>query len=58
MYFLVRIKKGVYLCRMGRKKSENPKVPLTVSVKRTTKEKIRENQINAGEVLDNYIETV
>lgn len=43
---------------MGRKKSENPKVPLTVSVKRTTKEKIRENQINAGEVLDNYIETV
>lgn len=39
--------------RMGRKKLEDPKVPLTVSVKRTTKEVIRAKKIKAGDILDN-----
>lgn len=39
--------------RMGRKKIDNPKVPLTLSVKRTTKDAIRSQNINAGEILDN-----
>lgn len=38
---------------MGRKKIDNPKVPLTLSVKRTTKDAIRSQNINAGEILDN-----
>ena len=51
---LVRFHFIMYICRvMGRKKSDNPKVPLTLSVLRSTKDYIRENDINAGEILDN-----
>lgn len=42
---------------MGRKKSDNPKVPLTLSVKRSTKDAIREQNINAGAILDNMFNT-
>lgn len=38
---------------MGRRKKDNPKVPLTVSVLKTTKDTIRDKGINAGEILDN-----
>ena len=38
---------------MGRKKKENPKVPLTLSVLKTTKESIRMEHIDAGKILDN-----
>ena len=38
---------------MGRKKKDNPKVPLTLSVLKTTKTIIHSKQINAGEILDN-----
>ena len=38
---------------MGRKKVENPKVSMAVSVRQSTKDHIRENNINAGEILDN-----
>ena len=41
---------------MGRSKSNNPKVPLTLSVRKTTKDHIRENGINAGEILDNMFD--
>lgn len=37
---------------MGRKKVDNPKVPMTISVRQTTKYYIRDNNINAGEILD------
>jgi hypothetical protein len=38
---------------MGRRKKENPKVPITLSVLKTTREHIRKNDIKAGEILDN-----
>lgn len=38
---------------MGRKRKDNPKVPLTLSVLKTTKETIRKKCINAGGILDN-----
>ena len=38
---------------MGRKRADDPKVPLTVSVRTSTKKHIREENINAGEILDN-----
>lgn len=38
---------------MGRKKSDNPKVPLSLSVRKTTKDKIREQHFDAGSMLDN-----
>jgi hypothetical protein len=37
---------------MGRKKVDNPKVSMAVSVRQSTKDHIRENNINAGEILD------
>ena len=37
---------------MGRKRSENPKVPLTLSVRKSTKDKIREQHFDAALLLD------
>ena len=37
---------------MGRKRKDNPKVPLTLSVLRTTKQRIREGKIDIAEELD------
>lgn len=37
---------------MSRKKVEIKKVPMGVSVLETTKKHIRENNINAGQILD------
>ena len=37
---------------MGRKKSDDPKVPLTLSVRKSTRNRIREEKFNAGEMLD------
>lgn len=38
---------------MGRKHVENPKVPMTLSVRQSTKDYIRKENINAGDILDN-----
>lgn len=37
---------------MTRKKIDNPKVPMGVSVRRSTKEHIQSNKIKAGDILD------
>jgi hypothetical protein len=37
---------------MGRKRSDNPKVPLTLSVRKTTKDKIRAQHFDAASLLD------
>ena len=43
---------------MGRKKVDNPKVPMVVSVRQSTKDHIRENNINAGDILDEMFKDI
>ena len=50
---LVRKNNAFFLCYMGRKKKDNPKVPITLPVLKSTKDHIRKNNIKAGEILDN-----
>ena len=38
---------------MGRKRKDNPKVPMGVSVLQSTKDYIQANHIKAGDILDN-----
>lgn len=38
---------------MGRKRVDNPKVPVTISIRQSTKDYIRKENINAGDILDN-----
>lgn len=52
MVFLCTIMLRMIFIYMGRKKLDNPKVQMSVSVRKTTKDHIRENNINAGQILD------
>lgn len=43
---------------MGRKKVNNPKVAMSISVRQSTKDYIRDNNINAGGMLDDIFKDV